>query len=440
MGKRGNERKEEDDVHPENVSLVEELGKVGQVIKQIDDMTIEADELIAFLQESGNGNRPIAEIKKAQQKLMEIGVLVKKLAETVKNLQGHGKAKRALISSLRIKQDIVEAYKGEADMLKLAHDKISNIMNREQFAELRQMRDPKDPLWHLFAAIALLLKVINSYSKDDQKVIKAVHKFIRSASNRRMILGLKVRDLEKATIERVKDFLNDHPHVTRQKIYEINKNVAVLEPWLRTILEIGQHMLIDGKEYDNVVKDIDRIEKAIELESEIIAEVGKCLDRIGELEQKVQKTLIDQNLIKHEDPKENDTKDEKEASEKTINGEEDENEWVPNKEAPINGAELEESKALQEANEKSEAIVKLSYIDSDGYTVTEIIETVRTIETIFVNDTEEEEMNRETFNEQFFEESFSQHQTETREGKYKRVVESVRTIDSKKTLKQVIGP
>jgi len=166
---------------------------------------------------------------------------------------------------MREKEKQIQEYKREATLLQRTREDVKQI-SREQFAELREMKNPQAPFKNLMRAIAIVFEVPYAEKEGHPQGDKNVNSFrVRSGMMRR-ILSQRAEDLSKETITKARDFLAKHPEVTREKIWEINKNLVVLEPWLRMLLSIGQRVVIEGKTIEKALEENERMSRVLQNE------------------------------------------------------------------------------------------------------------------------------------------------------------------------------
>merc|ERR550534_2126334 len=260
---------------------------------------MEADEIIATAQEAGAGRRGPNVMTQVWMDLIEIGASIQKLISTVNTLRNKEVDKPKLERLLASKMRMIEAYKGESELLKKAANDIM-VMDRTQFAELRKMKNPKPPLENLFRAIAVLFNI--KYADDESNKIgeRNVKSFTASSEMRMKILRLKPEHLDKATIKRAKDFLSRHPEVSRQNVYEINKHIAVLEAWLRMMLNVGERRVGSGKGIEDVANYTKKLKETLARTQNLNSRVDKTLPRAKrrayDIGRSVDRTLLTEQL------------------------------------------------------------------------------------------------------------------------------------------------
>jgi len=268
----------EDEIVIEAENLETHEDRINNALEELDALIMEADEIIATAQEAGASRRGPNVMNQVWMDLIEIGASIQKLISTVNSLKNKEVDKPRLERLLSSKMRMIEAYKGESELLKKASNDIM-VMDRTQFAELRKMRNPKPPLYNLFRAIAILFNI--KYADDENNKIGEINvkSFIASSEMRQKILRLKPEHLEKATIKRVKDFLARHPEVSRQNVYEINKHIAVVEAWLRMMLNVGERRVSSGKSIEDVDNYTKKLKETLERTKELNNRVNKTLPR-----------------------------------------------------------------------------------------------------------------------------------------------------------------
>jgi len=268
----------EDEIVIEAENLETHEDRINNALEELDALIVEADEIIATALEAGASRRGPNVMNQVWMDLIEIGASIQKLISTVNSLKDKEVDKPRLEKLLSSKMRMIEAYKGESELLKKASNDIM-VMDRAQFAELRKMKNPKPPLYNLFRAIAVLFNI--KYADDENNKIgeRNVKSFTASSEMRQKILRLKPEHLDKATIKRVKDFLARHPEVSRQNVYEINKHIAVVEAWLRMILNVGERRVSSGKSTEDVDNYTKKLKDTLERTKELNNRVNKTLPR-----------------------------------------------------------------------------------------------------------------------------------------------------------------
>jgi len=263
-------------IEAENLETHED--RINNALEELDTLITEADEIIATAQEAGSSRRGPNVMNQVWMDLIEIGASIQKLISTVNSLKKKEVDKPRLERLLSSKMKMIEAYKGESELLKKASNDIM-VMDRTQFAELRKMKNPQPPLSNLFRAIAVLFNI--KYADDENNPIgeRNVKSFTASSEMRMKILRLKPEHLDKATIKRVKDFLARHPEVSRQNVYEINKHIAVVEAWLRMMLNVGERRVSSGKSIEDVDNYTKKLKETLERTKELNNRVNKTLPR-----------------------------------------------------------------------------------------------------------------------------------------------------------------
>jgi len=266
------EESKDDEVKDESkvaeVLAVEQMNaknnKIEKALSELDALIVETDEIIATAQEAGIAaeHKKDASVNQAQMDLIEIGTLITKLMKTVKSLEGTDVDTKKMEKVLQRKMAMIEAYKIESALLKKASDDVM-VMDRRQFAELRMMKNPKPPLKNLLRAIAIIFGVKYAEKEGNRTGDKNVRSFIASSGIQQKILKLSPSDLKKKQVWSVMQFLDKHPEVTRQKVYEINSAIAVVEPWLRMMIKLGQRLLFGGQSIEEIIEETKKLQRTL---------------------------------------------------------------------------------------------------------------------------------------------------------------------------------
>jgi len=264
------------DIGPKETSVSlfpqDSIDKREAVHRRIEKATEELDNVLAkannIFKSSDVSERSDEELEIMKNDMLNTKTEMKKLQVKLASLQQETMSeeeKTDYYNRMKATNEEIKEYEREEQLLQQTRDDVKNI-SREQFAELREMKNPQPPFKNLMRAIAIVFEVPYAEIEGHPHGDNNVKSFRVKAGMMRRILSIRAEDLRKDTILKARAFLAKHPEVTREKIWEINKNLVVLEPWLRTILAVGKRLVIEGSTLEKAIEENERISRVLQNE------------------------------------------------------------------------------------------------------------------------------------------------------------------------------